>query len=234
MMSKLLLILVIIATHVHSESKVIVNDNAYACNLCRIPANEHAASQPDCRQLLPMQSYGLTAKEELSLGDLFAVQCAESITRDDASSNALDALSEIHDVRRIRLQIDAEESISLQQAMSHLEPERHVFMVRKTPEARTEAHTDTDTDSRTDSQGNKGWDSDKELTSLVHTRISHTEEAALLHRTHSAEEASAGRRAAEKERLEALIAQYDQAAAAGRAAASAAQEAKKAAAGGEL
>lgn len=230
MMSKLLFLLVIMAAHVHTECKVILNDNPYACNLCRIPANEHAASQPECVQLQSMQSYGLTAKEELSLGDLFAVQCAEPIIRDDASSSTLDAQSEIHDVRRLRLQIDAEESISLQQAMSHLEPERHVFMVRKTPEPRTEAPTDADSGSL---QG-KGWDSDKELTSLVHTRISHTEEAALLGRTHSAEEASERRRAAEKARLEALIAQYDQTAAKEKAAASAAQEFKKTAEGGEL
>jgi len=224
------------AAHVHTECKVILNDNPYACNLCRIPANEHAASQPECVQLQSMQSYGLTAKEELSLGDLFAVQCAEPIIRDDASSNTLDAQSEIHDVRRLRLQIDAEESISLQQAMSHLEPERHVFMVRKTPEPRTEAPTNTDTDADLGSLQGKGWDSDKELTSLVHTRISHTEEAALLGRTHSAEEASEKRRAAEKVRLEALIAQYEQeqAAAKEKAAASAAQEFKKTAEGGEL
>ena len=230
MMSKLLFLLVIMAAH--TECKVILNDNPYACNLCRITANEHAASQPECVQLQFMQSYGLTAKEEHSLGDLFAVQCAEPTLVDDASSSTLDAQSEIHDVRRLRLQIDAEESISLQQAMSHLEPERHVFMVRKTPEPRTEAPTDTDADSG--SLQGKGWDSDKELTSLVHTRISHTEEAALLGRTHSAEEASERRRAAEKARLEALIAQYDQAAAKEKAAASAAQEFKKTAEGGEL
>ena len=232
-MPTLLLVLVIAAAHVnYIECKAIVNDFAYACNLCRIPTNENAGSRPHCMHILPMQSYGLAAEEELSLGNLFAVQCAERVTRVDASSNALDTQSEIHDVRRIILQISTEESIFLQRVMSHLEPERHLFMGRKTPESRTELSADADAVAGTDSQRDEEWDSDKELISLVHARISHSEETALLLRTHLAEDASRELRAKESEKLAAIIARYNQAATVDESGLIAAQEFKTSAAVG--
>jgi len=216
MIAKLWLIFVVLAANLLFIQchKVIINDHAYACNLCRIPTKERAANKPDCKQLLSMQSYGMDIAEDLSVGDLFAVQCAEPVTRQDASSNALDAQSEIHDVRRIKLQINAADSISLKRVMSHLEPERHVFMVRKL-QLPGQDSDDGDADTGAEAGAGAEWDSDKELTSLVHARISHAEEAALLLRTRSLEVASEQRRKEEKERLELLVAQYhDKAAAA--------------------